>query len=624
MCGIAGIVNSGGLDGSARSRVSRMVEALRHRGPDGSGVEEIGSRAVLGHARLAIVDLAGGVQPMSSRDGRLSVTFNGEIYGYRALRAATEYDYTTESDTELLLAMYAKSGPAMVRGLPGMFAFALWNEREQSLFCARDRFGEKPFYYALTPRGDFLFASEIKSLLASGLVDPVLSMEAVTHYLQKSYVHPHQTIYANVSVLPPGHCLVFRDGKVVVEKYWSFPKQRGPISLDEAGEELGRLLRAAVAKQLVADVPVSGFLSSGLDSTTIMAIAAEQNSDLTAISFDFEDSASEADIAERSAERYGLNFRRVRVGGFDPVEVLRKTISIYDEPFADSSSIPTYLISKAAAEFTKVALTGDGGDELLGGYDFQYQALLRFDEAKRWGGNRGMVYLAAKILAKLRLKAASQRMSDLGDKIPFFWGCREHWEVLAGMRSTCSFNGLQRFMEPSAAGPTGGHPPPTFERQGPMEDALLYDTETYMAGQILVKTDRASMANGLELRAPFLDVDFAEFAMSLPAALKVSRTSSKIVLRHAFTSVWNEEVARNYKRGFGSPIEKWLQTPAFRGLVDDFLVRPDRKIHEVLPRASSADLRHLSAPLTYNLLVLSLWMEQNSYSLPGAGKTRDV
>ena len=616
MCGIAGIINSNGLDGSAQSRVSRMVDALRHRGPDGLGILEIGSTAVLGHARLAIVDLAGGAQPMRSREGRLTVTFNGEIYGYRELRAVTEYPYATESDTEVLLAMFAKSGPEMMRRLPGMFAFAIWDDREKSLFCARDRFGEKPFYYTLTAGGDFVFASEIKAILASGLLRPVLDAESVAHFLQKSYVHPHRTIYSNVSVLPPGHCLSYRDGRVSVEKYWKYPRLREGISLGEAGEELGRLLRAAVAKQLVADVPISGFLSSGLDSTTIMAIAAEKNPDLTAFSFDFEGADSEADIAERSAKRYGLNFRRLRIGNFDPVEVLHKTISIYDEPFADSSSIPTYLISQAAAEYTKVALTGDGGDELLGGYDFQYRPLLRFDEAKKWGGHRDLIYLAAKILWKLRFRAASSGLRELGDKMNFFWGCEERWQALAGMRATCSFNGLQRLLEPSGLGPGGGHPVPHFERQGPMEDALLYDTETYLAGQILVKIDRASMANGLELRAPFLDVEFAEFALSLPAALKISHASSKIVLREAFETVWNEEVATNYKRGFGSPVEKWLRTPAFKSLVDDYLVRPDRKIHEIVRYAPPSDPGNYPAPLTYNLLVLSMWMEQNSFSFP--------
>lgn len=618
MCGVAGIVNSGTLDRSARSRVSRMVDALRHRGPDGSGLSEIGSNAVLGHARLSIVDLAGGAQPMRSRDARLAVTFNGEIYGYRKLRAATEYPYATESDTELLLAMYANTGPKMVGSLPGMFAFAIWDDQEESLFCARDRFGEKPFYYTLTPAGDFVFASEIKAILASGLLCPVLDAESVAHFLQKSYVHPHRSIYSNVSVLPPGHCLIYRDGKVSVEKYWQIPRLRGRISLEEAGEELGRLLRAAVAKQLVADVPISGFLSSGLDSTTIMAIAAENNPDLTAFSFDFEDVDSEADIAERSARRYGLNFQRLRIGNFDPVEVLQKTISIYDEPFADSSSIPTYLISKAAAEYTKVALTGDGADELLGGYDFQYRALLRFDEAKAWGRNRDLVYLAAKLLGKLRFRAASRGLVDLGDKMNFFWGCQEPWQALAGMRSACPFTEVQRLLGPRELCPGGGHPVPRFERQEPMEDALFYDTETYMAGQILVKTDRASMANGLELRAPFLDVEFAEFALSLSADLKISRTSSKIVLRQAFEAAWNEEVATNYKRGFGSPIEKWLRTPAFQSLVDDYLVRPDRKIHEVVRYAPPSDPGYYPAPLAYNLLVLSMWMEQNSFSFPAS------
>lgn len=617
MCGIAGIVKNSALDQSAESRVFRMVDCLRHRGPDGHGVCVVAPEAVLGHTRLAIIDLAGGVQPMRSSDGNMAVTFNGEIYGYRELRASTEYPYATESDTEVLLALYAEDGPAMVRRLPGMFAFALWDDREKTLFCARDRFGEKPFYYALAPDGSFVFASEIKAILASGLVQPILDMDSVVHFLQKSYVHPHRTIYSNISVLPPGHCLVVREGKVTVKKYWEFPKSRTPIGLAEAGEELGRLLRSAVEKQLVADVPVAGFLSSGLDSTTIMAIAAEQKPDLSALSFDFEDVASEADIAERSAERYGIKFRRLRITDFDPAEVLQQVLAIYDEPFADSSSIPTYLISKAAAEYTKVVLTGDGGDELLGGYDFQYRTLLRFDESKAWRGNRSLVHLAAKILLKMRLNTASANLRDLGDKMPFFWDCDERWQVLAGMRSTCSFGKLQSLLEPQGYVLAQKHPHPGFEPGCSMEDALLYDTETYMAGQILVKTDRASMANGLELRAPFLDVDFAQFALGLPANLKISRRSSKIVLREAFESVWNAEVANNYKRGFGSPVDKWLRMPSFQELTGSYLGNPGRKIYNVVRRSALSDGNKIPDALHFNLLVLSMWMERNSFSFPG-------
>jgi asparagine synthase (glutamine-hydrolysing) len=384
MCGIAGIIQTeGGVDFTGH--VNQMVAVLKHRGPDGSGVLKVGTHGTLGHARLSIVDLEAGAQPMKNRDGRLAITFNGEIYGYRELRKQFDYPYSTESDTEVILAMYQKSGENMIRSLPGMFSFAIWDDRHRILFCARDRFGEKPFYYALTSSGDFIFASEINAILASGLIEPVLDLESLAHFLRKSYVHPQKTIYSNIFTLPPAHSLTFRDGKVVVRKYWEFPRSESIFSLDDAAERLGELLRNALKKQLVADVPVSGFLSSGLDSTTIMALATEENPNLTAFSFDFENENSEADIAENSAKRYGLKFHRLQVGHFDPAEILEKTISIYDQPFADSSSIPTFLISKAASEFTIVALTGDSGDELLGGYNYFYKPLLRFDEAKRWG-----------------------------------------------------------------------------------------------------------------------------------------------------------------------------------------------------------------------------------------------
>ena len=240
MCGIAGIMNSGGLGASTRSCVERMVDALRHRGPDGSGVIQIGSDAVLGHTRLAIVDLASGAQPMCSRDGRFAVTFNGEIYGYRRLRAATDYPYATESDTEVLLAMYAAAGRDMVRRLPGM-SVSPFGTTEKSLLRARP-VREKPFYYAVTP-GGFRFASELKGILASGLLQPVLMWSRwgiSAEVLCPSAPDDH----SNVSVLPPGHCLTCRDGRVSVEKYWTFPEAGGPDDLAEAGEELGRHLRS--------------------------------------------------------------------------------------------------------------------------------------------------------------------------------------------------------------------------------------------------------------------------------------------------------------------------------------------------------------------------------------------
>jgi asparagine synthase (glutamine-hydrolysing) len=614
MCGIAGIICHSGQDEQS-ARVRRMVDALRHRGPDGFGVLKIGSKATLGHARLSIVDLEAGTQPMKSRDGRLAITFNGEIYGYRELRKQFDYPYSTESDTEVILAMFQKSGEEMIRCLPGMFSFAIWDDHAHTLFCARDRFGEKPFFYALSPEGDFIFASEIKAILESGLIEPVLDLESVAHFLRKSYVHPHKTIYSNIFTLPPAHSLTFRHGRVIVQKYWEFPRTSSQISLEDAAARLGELLRKAVKKQLVADVPVSGFLSSGLDSTTIMALAAEENSSLTAFSFDFQNTNSEADIAEHSAKRYGLKFQRLEIGNFEPAEILQKTISIYDEPFADSSSIPTYLISKAAAGFTKVALTGDGGDELLGGYDYFYKPLLRFDDAKRWGGNRRLVYLVAKILWKLRMKQSGLGLFDLGDKMPALQGHQDIWQALSERRSVFSFEELQEQMEPIGSGFVR-HPAPNFATNRRMEDVFLYDIETYMAGQILVKTDRASMANGLELRAPFLDAEFAEFALALPSSLKLSSSQSKIVLRKAFDSLWNSEVANNYKRGFDSPIQDWLKTPRFAQLIEDFLHNSDRKIHGLVNFGAKKDWSRFNPQQVYNFLVLSMWLESNSFSRP--------
>jgi len=612
MCGISGIINLQGL-GEEADRIEAMVGALRHRGLDGSGILRVGRNAVLGHARLSIVDLQSGAQPMRSQDGHLAVTFNGEIYGYRELRNQFEYPYATESDTEVILAMYQKFGEDMIRSLPGMFSFAIWDEREQSLFSARDRFGEKPFYYALTPKGDFIFASEIKAILASGLIDPVLDLESVAHFLRKSYVHPHKTIYSNIFTLPPAHCLTFRSGQIVVRKYWDFPNINQNIGLAEAIERLDYLLRKAVKSQLVADVPVSGFLSSGLDSTTIMALAAEENSNLTAFSFDFQDENSEANIAEKSAKQYGLHFQRLQIGSFDPAEVLLQTIPIYDEPFADSSSIPTYLISKAAAQFTKVALTGDGGDELLGGYDYCYRPILRFDEAKSFEKYRIAIQFLAKILWKAKAAQSALRLFDLNNKIKQFQGISSKWEALGEQRSVFSNSQLSvMFKVPFES--NHSQPLPSFQIHGELEEIFSYDIETFMSGQVLVKTDRASMANGLELRTPFLDVEFAEFALSIPARLKINESEAKIPLRRAYEKCWVEEVRSGAKRGFESPIEKWLQQPSFVHLCEEYLENRSRKIHSLLQWPLPINKAHPKR--IYSLLILSLWMEKNTYLLP--------
>ena len=609
MCGIAGIA---GHFSNGSQIVDVMLQRLAHRGPDGKGIAEIADRAVLGHVRLAIVDLEGGFQPMWNDNRSNLVTFNGEIYGYKGLRSELDYPFQTHSDTEVVLAMYQKYGTGMAEKLPGMFSFAIWDNQCKRLYCARDRFGEKPFYYAQLPGGQFLFASEIKAILATGLVQASICNHSLRYFLQKGHIHPSQTIFKEIKALPPGHDLVFENGEIKVKQYWNFPRISDSITFEDALEELRRLLKQAVRRQLVADVPVAAFLSSGLDSTTIVALAAEQQQTLHAYSFGFNDEFSETGIARRTANQLGIPFVELNVKQVDPIDLLITAINVHDEPFADSSALPTFLICREAAKFTKVALTGDGGDEMLGGYEHIYRPLLDLDLGKSRLGNPEILFFIAKLLWKINRRSMARRLFDSSDNLQKLKGTHTYRQAASSLRDIFSEHELNSLLR--HLGTAHMQSFPEWHIQNRIEDGINHDIETYMAGQILVKTDRASMANGLELRAPFLDRDFAEFAMALPMRMKINKQESKILFRRAFEHLWIEEVQTNIKRGFGSPIGDWLKLTNFQNLIQDYLKNRSSILFTLLDFESTQEV--VSSASTdpqklYTLLVLALWM-QNS------------
>ena len=607
MCGLAGMVGTRrSVEGTGV--VERMVEKLRHRGPDGQGVANFDACAVLGHTRLSIVDLVSGAQPMVSADKRLAVTFNGEIYGYRDLKKSLSYPFRTGSDTEVLLALYEKHGRNMMHRLPGMFAFAIWDRLEKTLFCARDRFGEKPFYFAWTPQGDFLFASEIKAILATGLVDRKIRIDSLAYYLWQNHVRPDATIYSGIHVLPPAHWLMLRNGKMETGRYWDFPEVDREMDFQEAAQRFAGLMSSAVERQLVADVPVSGFLSSGLDSTTIMALAAQSPNPPKAFSFDFKTGDSEADIAENSCQKYGLEFQRIEVEHHDPADILGRLADVYDEPFADSSAIPTYLISQAASRFAKVALTGDGGDEMAGGYDYFYQPLLDFRLAKFFGGQEGAVQMFASVLWKTGFRDSAAGVFKFSERIREFRDCNGLAEALLNRRQCFSRSEIGRFLP----GLEYWHEHGKLSKRGGMEEIFRCDIEGYMAGQILVKTDRASMAHGLELRAPFLDVDVANFLLSLPPEFKIARGRSKAILREAFSGLWTKSVSSAPKRGFDSPLHEWFLGKGLQKMINERLKDPQSRIWKILhTRNPEAVLVGRSNQQIFTLLCLAVWLDSS-------------
>ncbi len=569
MCGIAGVVAPDTF--RYREVLQRMTDALTHRGPDGEGHHFFGACG-LGHRRLAIVDIAGGQQPMCSADEHFAVTFNGEIYGYQDLRRRlTDYPFRTRSDTEIILALYQRHGNRLLEHLPGMFAFALWDENRQQLLCARDRFGEKPLYYATGPCGEFIFASEIKGILASGLIEPVLDREAVARYLQRQCVQTDQSIYVNIRALPPAHFLRYHQGKLEVGRYWSPPEVENDLNIEETVERFRTLLQDAVRRQLIADVPVGAFLSGGLDSSTICLVASKLASDLRTFSFDFEGDHSEIPYARAVAEVCRSRHTELATRGVNIADQLWRIQEVYDEPFGDTSNIPTYLLAREARQHVKVVLTGDGGDELFGGYSW-YKPLLWMEHEGRVGL---LHWIAARLLNRLYRLAHVPGAAAREWRIMGLASGRQYQSVLEAHRGQMSCF-QQNELEQLGVGdvlPGAASEPATAA--GSMDDVLRCDVEDYMPADILTKIDRASMAHGLELRAPFLDVDFASFCMSLPYRLKVSTKEDKIILRQAFAARWPAILRRRGKQGFGAPLQHWFHDPAVQELEQRCLKDPD-------------------------------------------------
>ena len=611
MCGLAALVH--GSISREPVFIERMTQALLHRGPDAHATSRTAG-CDLGHTRLSIIDLSSGDQPMRSADGRQWIVFNGEIYNYRDLRkelAELGYTFFTRSDTEVALAAFAEWGARCLDRFRGMYAFVIWDLQSQTLFAARDPFGEKPLYYAVTDDKTLLFASEIKAIEATGLVHRALDLESIDAYLALGYVPPDRSIWNAVLPLPPGHYMRWHSGKTEVVRYWIPPVHTQALGLGDAADRLRELLGQAVERQLVADVPVGAFLSGGHDSSTVVALMAERSTkNIQTFSVGFGGLINELPYARSVARRYRTDHHEVDLGEPAVSELLERMSEIYDEPFADSSSIPTYLISQFARQRVKVVLAGDGGDELFGGYTW-YNPLLMAERMKpsylRWI----VLRLASKFLRdrNARLRRYSTAIG-LATRWPDTW-------TRAVMGETYFSVAERRALwtgRPNAPAPfwPGSYYRPSVEVQG-LNQAFYFDLASYLSGDILVKVDRASMAHGLECRAPLLDRDLAEFALSLPASLKVSPDENKIVFREAAGQWWPEEVRNRAKHGFGAPYLTWLGLPSVRALLSSVL-RPRSSLRSLFPGLDDAQFLRPSYK-TWMLLVLGLWLERRAVDI---------
>lgn len=572
MCGLVGILDLRGARPIARARVRRMAEAVRHRGPDGEGIH-VEPGLGLGHRRLAVIDLAGGVQPMAGADGRLRLVYNGEIYNYRELRSdlvARGHRFATRSDTEVLLAAYAEWGAGCVEQLRGMFAFAVWDARERRLFLARDRLGEKPLYYATTADGLFLFGSEIGAVLAGLGETPPLDPEAVADYFAYGYVPDPRSIYRGIAKLAPGHVLELRTGQDVPapRRYWrpDFAGEPHRGRLEDLAQELGWRLAEAVRLRLVADVPLGAFLSGGVDSGGVVALMAQAGEGpATTCTIGFGDPAfDETAQAREVAERYGTRHHEERVEVEAPVALLGELARVYGEPIADSSALPTWIVSRMARRHVTVALTGDGGDETFAGYR-RYPLLVR-EERVRTGLPAGLRRSVFGPLARLYPKL---------DWAPRPLRAKATFESLATdtahghLRAVTALPGADRkaLLSQDFLATLGGYDPASVLARhlaaagttDPLARAQYVDLMTWLPGRMLVKVDRASMAHGLELRPPLLDHELIEWAARLPASAKLHGMTGKLVLKQTLRPHLPQDVLHRPKQGFTLPLASWLR-----------------------------------------------------------------
>jgi asparagine synthase (glutamine-hydrolysing) len=614
MCGICGLASLDGKPVDA-SPLEAMCETLRHRGPDSAG-SLVDGPVALGARRLSIIDIAGGDQPIANENGSIHVVQNGEIYNHRELRSALErrgHAFRTESDTEVLVHLYEERGPRFASELRGMFAVAIWDSKRRRLVLARDPFGIKPLYYS-TAGGTLAFASELKAL-PRGEVD----LDALEAFLAFNSIPAPLSIWQGTRKLPAGHLLVWEgEGEPRLERY----ARPGPAPAsdlrseheNELAEELRARLRDSVRAHLIADVPVGVLLSGGVDSGALAALAAlESHEPVQTFSIGFDEgSFDELSDARQVAERYGTDHHELVVRP-DAAELLPRLAAAFDEPFADSSALPTYLVSELAAHDVKVALSGEGGDELFGGYYTYVADLLAPRIGPLAGLARPLVERLPSSSAKASLDYRAKRFVRGAHLAPLE---RHHaWKEIFSPEARAALLAPGRRGETD---PLDVYRERYAETAGAPELARLQDVDLgiYLVDDLLVKTDRASMAHSLEARVPFLDPVVATLALALPTRLKVRGFSKKRLLRKAVAPLLPRSVVSGRKRGFSIPAAAWLRGPLVPFARDVLSEENVRRQGFFQPRAVTrllddhiAAREDLSRQL-WGLLTFALWHEQ--------------
>lgn len=581
MCGIVGIFDIHGSSEIDRDLLSRMNESQFHRGPDEGGLHTEPGLG-FGHRRLSIIDLSSGQQPMHSQDGNVVLTYNGEVYNFPALRQELEalgFVFKTHCDTEVILYAWQAWGEACVERLRGMFAFAIWDRPQQTLFLARDRLGVKPLFYAQLPNGHFIFGSELKSLKQHPLLPKTIDPTAIEDYFGFGYIPDPKTIYQGVYKLEPGYCLTIRRG----QQHWQ-PRQYWDVKFDvgqsrsvaEAGEELIERLREAVKIRMVADVPLGAFLSGGVDSSAVVAMMAGISADpVNTCSISFGDPKfNESQFAAQVAERYHTAHRVEQVDP-DDFSLIDQLSGLYDEPYADSSALPTYRVCELAKKQVTVVLSGDGGDENLAGY-----------RRHRWHTYEERMRAILPDAVRVPLFSTLGRIYPKLDWAPKVLRAKSTLESIGRDSMAGYFHSVsimsnemraQLFSEQLKSQLQGYQVIEVFRRyrdkapQHPLAMVQYLDLKTYLAGDILTKVDRASMAHALEVRVPLLDHKLVEWMATLPPDLKLHGREGKFLFKKSLESYLPNDVLYRPKMGFAVPLASWFRGPLKQRVQDALL-----------------------------------------------------
>ncbi len=572
MCGITGIFDTRGKNEIDRAVLKRMNESQHHRGPVEGGVH-LEAGVGLGHRRLSIIDLSTGQQPLYNEDQSVCVIFNGEIYNFQELVPELQslgHVFHTRSDTEVIVHAWESWGEKCVERFRGMFAFVLWDRNQETLFLARDRMGVKPMYYALLPDGTLLFGSELKSVLAHGGLAREIDPLAVEEYFALGYVAEPRTIFKQARKLPPAHTLLVRRGQPLPapREYWDVRfTLNNPISTEDACLELNEKLKESIRLRMISEVPLGAFLSGGVDSSAVVALMAGlSNEPVNTCSIAFDDPAfNEAEFAKNVAARYETNHHEEMVASddFDLIDMLAR---LYDEPYADSSAIPTYRVCQLARKHVTVALSGDGGDETFGGYRRYREHLM--EERMRGALPSAIRQPLFRLLGRVYPKA---------DWAPRVFRAKTTFESMARNSVEAYFHSVSILRDPmraqlfsskfrsEIAGYSAQEVFSYHARRSGTDDPLALiqylDLKTYLVGDINTKVDRASMAHSLEVREPLMDHEIIEWMATLPSSLKVRGQEGKYLLKKSMEPLLPDDILYRPKMGFAVPLARWFRGP---------------------------------------------------------------